>query len=112
MSPIPEQVFLKNQTEIINVLLEAELITIDEIINLVDYYIDEEGQEIENYTDGDEYDDVVYHDPYMWLLVNEHYVELVKKMDLPMIDYKGSLFIGQTHGGICWTQTSYWKVFD
>ena len=106
-----DQVFLKNQTEIVDVLLEAELITIEDIINIVDYYVDEEGQEIENYTDGDDYDDVVYHDPYMWLLVNETYIEQVKKMDLPMIEYKGSLFLGQIHGGASWEHSGYWGFF-
>ncbi len=93
-------------------LFETEILCYSEIENLIDYYVDEEGNEIEDYKDGDDYYDVVYRDPYCWLLVNPDYYSEVKNMNLPMVEYEGSLWIGKDFGGTGWRDTSYWKVFE
>jgi len=84
-----DMVFIKEQTEFINMLIKKEVITYDDIEDL------EEGNEV-----------------YIWFLVSPYFKEDVKKMYVPKIELNNEMWVGQFWWGCHWEYTNHWKVFE
>ena len=87
------KIILKNQTHLVNKLLQ-----LGEIEEINNEYLNEEAQE-----EGET------QEVYMWLLIDSNYQDIFEKMDIPYIEYEGNFWIGQTWCGCSWEQSGYWK---
>lgn len=115
-TPSVEQVFVSNQTNLVNKLLELDDELIHNVYNHREYYTWKNGycEIIE-----EEYDEEIhgecdfnYIEIYQWLLVSPYYKDKVKEMGCPYLEYKGQMWAGQTFGGLSWENSGYWKIFE
>jgi len=99
-----EKVFIHYQTELIERLLDNDFIDLDYSDIVWDSYNDlmVEPEEL-----ADEY----YEDPaiYDWMLVSQWYRDVVEKIGLPYIQYKGDMWVGIVFGNVAIENTCYWE---
>tara|TARA_R110000787_G_scaffold99591_1_gene204219 strand:+ start:232 stop:510 length:279 start_codon:yes stop_codon:yes gene_type:complete len=78
------KIILKDQTKLVNKLIDIEEIEYDEI---------------ENY-DGD---------IYSWLLIDNNYKDIFVDLNYTYIEYEGNFWIGKTFYGTSWKHSGLWK---
>ena len=86
-----DKLLLKNQTKLVNKLFELGEIEYDDIIN---YQEDSEGD---------------YPEIYMWILIDNNFKDIFEKLSIPLVEYEGSVWIGQTFCGTSWENSGYWN---
>lgn len=84
------KILLKEQTKLVNKLIELEEIAYDDIQNLFDE--DDEPQEV-----------------YIWYLIDNNFLDIFEELKIPSIEYEGQIWIGQTWYGASWKNSGYWK---
>jgi len=85
------KIILKQQTKLVNKLIQLEEIEYSDIENLYD----EETEE--------------YQEIYIWYLIDNNYSDVFEELKIPLIEYEGQIWVGQTWYGASWKQSCYWK---
>ncbi len=89
------KILLKDQTRLVNKLIQLEEIEYIDIQNSVLY--DEETEEEEQ------------QEVYIWYLIDNNYYDIFFDLKIPVIEYESQVWIGQTWYGASWEHSGYWK---